>query len=184
MALSQYSNAWDGYAASKIAAYNASWKWMEKQKPQFDLINILPGPIVGAGDFFASQEDIASSMNKAIIAVLTGTDGIGPFAANTVHVQDVANLHVWSLKPEIKGNQNFLAASGGLHGAEWDDANYIARAYFPEKVGDGTFKLCGNQPTRKVKVDAYRTEKTFGFTFMPFEEHVRDIAQQYIELSA
>jgi nucleoside-diphosphate-sugar epimerase len=40
------------YAASKTLGEKAAWKWMEEEKPSFDLVTILPGFIWGVSTFF------------------------------------------------------------------------------------------------------------------------------------
>lgn len=40
----------------------------------------------------------------------------------------------------------------------------------------------GYQPTLKVNWNAHKTEETFGFKFMTYEEMVVGVTEQYLEL--
>ena len=42
-----YQYEFQAYSASKAAAYNATLKWMEERKPNFDVVNLAPSFIMG-----------------------------------------------------------------------------------------------------------------------------------------
>ena len=48
--------------------------------------------------------------------VLGGDSGWGAVPSTSVHVADIARLHVEALDPKIEGNQSFLAVSEGETG--------------------------------------------------------------------
>jgi nucleoside-diphosphate-sugar epimerase len=183
----EYSNAWDGYGASKVEAFNATWKFVEEEKPSFEVIQILPGPIVGPGELYTSRKDYDGGMNKPIVSIISGEQAEGSFSANTVHVADVAELHVLALNPAIEGNTSYMATAGGLTGAHWNDAIDIVKKEFPDKVSDGTLPNNGSHKTSTLRVDASKTEKEFGklgFRFKEYPEQVRDLVSQYVTLKA
>ena len=102
--------------------------------------------------------------------------------STSVHVEDVARLHVEALNPKIEGNQSFLAVSEGERGTRWPEAIEIVNRNFPEAVKKGILPNNGTSMTKRTKVDASRTEKVFGFKFQSYEEQVKSVVKQYLSL--
>ena len=46
----------------------------------------------------------------------------------------------------------------------------------------GVLPLGGKQPTKKVRLDASRTEEVFGIRFEGYETQVKSVAKHYLEL--
>lgn len=103
-------------------------------------------------------------------------------AGSSVSVHDTAKIHVLALDPKIEGNQNFITAGDGVEGVVWEDALEIVKRKFPEAVKSGVLPLGGKQPTRKVRVDAKRTEEVFGIKFEGLEEQVESVVGHYLKL--
>jgi nucleoside-diphosphate-sugar epimerase len=102
--------------------------------------------------------------------------------STSVHVEDVARLHVEALNPKIEGNQSFLAVSEGERGTRWEDAIDIVNRNFPEAVKKGVLPNNGTAGTKRTRLDASRTEEVFGFKFQSYEEQVKAVARQYLSL--
>ncbi len=58
----------------------------------------------------------------------------------------------------------------------------IVKREFPEAVKKGVLPLGGKQPTKKVRLDASRTEEVFGIRFEGYETQVKSVAKHYLEL--
>jgi len=179
-----FQSEFEAYAASKVHALQASNKFIEEKKPRFDVINILPTFVFGRNELVTDAKDITTGTNGILFGPVLGNKAEIPLPGTSVHVNDVAWLHVQALDPKIPGNQNFPANSHGLEGVVYDDALRIVAQHYPDAVAKGLLPINGTQPTKKVKFDASRTEETFGMKFESFEEQLRSLTDQYIKLKA
>ena len=168
------------YFASKAAALNAAEEWMKTSRPRFDLNHISPAFVVGKNELEATPEDIVIGSNAAAFGHVLGMNP-GPTPSLSVHVNDIAKMHVLALSPKIAGNQLFIGVSENSN-TRWENSFDIVRKYFPEAVADGTFPLTGENPTLKVNFDNSWTQKTLGMEFVGYEEQVRSVAEHYLEL--
>ncbi|RDW73281.1 NAD(P)-binding protein-8 [Coleophoma cylindrospora] len=178
-----YSHPFEAYAASKVHSLIGTKDFIATKKPKWDVINIMPSFVIGDNELVADPKLITDGTNGAAFAQVLGSDsGWGPTPGSSVHVADVARLHVEALNPQIEGGQNFLAVSGGEHGTVWSDALDIVNRNFPKAVAKGVLPNNGTSITKRIKVDASRTEKVFGFKFLSYEEQVKSVTKQYLEL--
>ncbi|KAH9211368.1 hypothetical protein DL95DRAFT_511208 [Leptodontidium sp. 2 PMI_412] len=182
-ASSRFDMPMQAYAASKGLARAATYNFLEEEKPQFDIINIMPSMVIGKNELNTKKEDLEIGTNGIAIGPLTGIKQQMPNLGVSVHVNDVAKAHLDALNPAIPGNQDLLCSSGGLEGTCWDDAKDIARKFYSKQVTDGLFNLTGTSPSRPIRLDASETEKIFGWKFASFESQVRSVADHYIELA-
>ncbi|KAM0249168.1 hypothetical protein ACHAQJ_009175 [Trichoderma viride] len=179
-----YNFEFQAYSASKVAALNDSEAWVAENKPAFDLISILPGWIFGPDELAITSADFENaSTNSVLLGVLRGSESDIPFNSNAVHVDDTAQLHVEALNPKIPGNQAFMATADGIDGMVWQEGIDIIKKHFPEAIADGRLKTTGKQPTAVVRVDSKKTEDTFGIQFLGFEEQVKSLVNQYLEVT-
>ncbi|KAL8668351.1 MAG: hypothetical protein Q9168_007022 [Polycauliona sp. 1 TL-2023] len=163
-------------------AYKASQEFLRTEKPHFTIINIMPTFVVGKHELFTTPEDISSKTTNAIALAPIFGDGLPfPFPGCTVHIDDVAKIHVAALDPEIEGNQNFLVNAGGLAGIQWNDAKEIVRKRFPDAVDKGLLPLQGSTETRTMKVDGSKAERVFNFKYKDFEEQIVSVMEYYLE---
>ncbi|KAH8658986.1 hypothetical protein BGZ61DRAFT_567156 [Ilyonectria robusta] len=172
------------YGAAKALALAATKRFVEEEKPSFDVVNILPSMVIGRNDLNTKKEAVSSGTNNSVMGPLLGTKTEMPTLGVSVHVNDVARAHVDALNPSIPGNRNFICSSGGLDGTTWDDAKNIAKRCYGKSVSDGVFTLDGTAPTRPIRLDASETEKVFGWKFTGFEDQVKSVADHYLELLA
>jgi hypothetical protein len=91
------------------------------------------------------------------------TDGI---SGASISVDDVAELHVLALNPNISAGR-YLASARGKGGRVWTDALDIVKRNFPEAFGT-IFATEGNPTVTPLNINTSKTEKTFGFTFQRF----------------
>jgi nucleoside-diphosphate-sugar epimerase len=179
-----YSVEFQAYSASKVAALNASEAWVKENSPNFDLISVLPGWVFGRDELCTAAADFKTgSTNSVLLGLLTGSRSDDPMMGNMSFVDDVAQVHIRSLDPKVEGNQAFIVTSDGIDGAQWEDATETVRKCFPEALSDGRLKSNGKQPTAVVRVDAGKTEKTFGIHLTSFEGQVKSLVSQYLDVT-
>ncbi|KAH8890599.1 NAD(P)-binding protein [Thozetella sp. PMI_491] len=172
------------YSASKARAFEATEQWMAENKPSFNLINIEPTFVLGRDETITDPSAIGKGANGVLIGPILGQASTQPSPGVTVHVDDVALMHVRSLDPKIRGSQDFLANSHPPKGIEWSESFDIIKKHYPKQTAEGIFKVDTTErpPTAILRVDSTKAEKTFGFTFKSFEEQVLSVASQYLEL--
>eukprot|EP01117_Protostelium_nocturnum_P015540 TRINITY_DN6043_c0_g1_i1.p1 TRINITY_DN6043_c0_g1~~TRINITY_DN6043_c0_g1_i1.p1 ORF type:complete len:336 (+),score=110.06 TRINITY_DN6043_c0_g1_i1:48-1055(+) len=161
------------YRASKVEAEKAAWKFVEEEKPDFDIATILPtfvfGPVI-------HPVKDAQSINLSvglIYSALKGEEINEEMRPNYVDVRDVAEAHILAMeKPEASGNR-FIVSSGHFG---WGQVNGILRRNFPESK------------TRKPKNDQDRgdfgqpasnkkAKEILGIQFIQLEETVVETAK-------
>ncbi|RSL54081.1 hypothetical protein CEP54_010090 [Fusarium duplospermum] len=167
------------YQASKIAALNASEAWMKKHNPKFDMVSTLPAWIFGKNEFATKADDLMGGSNATLLNVLKGTESKVPVNSAVVSVHDCAQAHLLALNPSVKGGQAFIA--GQLERLE--DANSIARKYFPEAFTKGIFSDTCRQATTRIPQNNETAETVLGLQLQSFEDVVKEVAGQYWELS-
>ena len=178
------SNTRIAYWVSKIKALNASEEFMEREKPGFELINVMPSYVVGPNALDTKPEDILSTTNNMVFPQILGTDVAAPVTGVTVSVDDVALVHVLALNPDVPGNISLAANSGGNGYVTIEDAVEIVKRRFPEAVADGRLKPTGKMTTRKVTFDGTKTEEILGFKFKNYETQIVETTQHYLNLLA
>ena len=176
-----YPNFFVAYAASKVRAYNATLDFIEKEKPAFPVINILPTFVVGRNELATTPDTVNAGSNRlALINVLGGNDPAGR-VCNTVHVDDVAEIHVKALQSSVEGNQNFLATSSDSQNVAWDDALEIVKKHFPAEVQSGLLPCTGSVKSIGRRVDTTPAEKTFGIKWKSFEDQIVELVSWYVQ---
>ena len=177
-----FDDAFAAYCASKVRSRNATTDFVKAQKPHFDVINVMPTFVIGRSELVQSPEEaVTHGTNKYALLAPLGKKLDWPTPGATVHVDDVARIHILSLDPKVKGSQNFSASSGYN---KYNSACEIVRKRFPEAVKKGVFSLDGDLPSSKALVDASKTEDVLGFKFLDWESQVFSVAEHYLELLA
>ncbi|RHZ70718.1 hypothetical protein CDV55_106133 [Aspergillus turcosus] len=177
-----YQFEFQAYAAGKAVALNEAESWQREQKPGFDIIKVLPGWIFGRDELSTTADDLKSGSNSVLLSFLTGNQSDQPFNGNSAHVDDCAKVHVLALDPAVKENESFVVSSDGVNGMQWSDAIEVVKRFFPDAVADGRLKTTGKQPTLLLRIDAQKTEETFGFKLAGYEEQVKSLVGQYLQM--
>ena len=175
-----FGGLFPAYGAGKVAALNATENYVRTQSPHFDINHIGPAFVIGRHELAGNRAEILSTTNAAAIGHVVGP-GAGPTPSTSVFVDDVARMHVLALDPKIPGGKFFLGVSEDSN-TRWDDALDIAKKHFPEAVKDGRFPLTGTNPTKRLIFDNEYTKRTLGIDFASFEEQVKSVAKNYLEL--
>ena len=174
-----FGGIFPAYGASKVAALNATEEYVRAHKPHFDINHIGPAFVIGKKELATTRADLLDGTNGAVGHVL-GTAG-GPTPSTSVFVDDIAKMHVLALDPKVPGGQFFLGVSEDSN-TKWEDAFGVVKRNFPEAVADGTFPLGGSNPTKRLIFDNEYTKTTLGIEFAGFEEQVKSVAGQYLDL--
>lgn len=186
--VSKLTAGFEAYGASKVIARNASEEWRLREKPAFDVVNINPSFVLGRDELAESAESLlGGGTNRLVLSVALGQKRDSPLGGTTVHVEDVARAHVLALDSKIPGNTSYALNSnnptGSTGGSNFNDIPAIVAKNFPQAVANGSLPNDGFWTVVPVKYDASKTEKTFGFTHLSFEQQVKDVVGQFLELS-
>lgn len=168
--------------------FNATREWMDTHKPVFDVINIQPTVVIGRDETITNAKDITKGTNNFVTGpLLLGSilgDEYPVWAGVSVHLDDVALMHVRSLDPSIAGNQDFLATSQHPDGVEWAQVFDIVERAYPKECADGIFEIhTKSRPgSRRLRISSAKAEQAFNIKFKTFEEQVISVVDHYLEL--
>lgn len=178
----------EAYWASKALARLATRSFISTHNPHFDYINFLPSVVIGPDERIPRNGSTASLLQGTRAAVMapaltSALNSPFPYVGVPVHVADVARAHVDAVEGRIPGNAEYILSSDTPEGVEWDrDVRAVARKYFGEEVEKGLLSLDGSLTSIKWRLDGGETERVFGWEFRGFEETVRGMMGQYLEL--
>ncbi|KAE9371215.1 NAD(P)-binding protein [Stipitochalara longipes BDJ] len=179
-----FANPLDAYLGSKVIAFQAVGEFIAKEKPAYEVINILPGYIIGRNDLVTDSEHFLQGTNRMAFGQILGQPSLYALPSITAYAKDAARAHVLSLDPQIPGNQSFVISSDGLHGTTWGDAIDIIRDHYSDKVIKAAgFELdAGKTPTARVSMDSTYSQNILGFEFKSYKEQVLSLSNHYLEL--
>ncbi|KAL4881920.1 NAD(P)-binding protein [Aspergillus karnatakaensis] len=184
----------EAYWISKGLARKATHDFIASRSPSFDFVNLLAGVVIGPDDRLIPSETNTPIPASAVLegtrasvlapALTADLNSPFPYVAVPVHVSDVAKSHVDAVDSDlVPGNTEYILASDTPEGVNWDkDVQRVARKYFSKEVETGLLKLEGSLTTIKWRLDASETERVFGWKHTDFEETVKGLIAQYLEL--
>jgi nucleoside-diphosphate-sugar epimerase len=177
---------WAAYPASKRIAHDTATKFMETERPNFDLVRILPAYVQGRNHLVTDKDKLRSGSNDVMMDLVLGKKAPAPRFASTVLVDDVAKMLVLSLDPKhARGGENYIAAgSPSGKGIKWEDVAEIAKELFPAAVESGVLPLGGRQESVTVDYDVRKSEEAFGIRFADLRTQVKSLVGQYVELAS
>ncbi|KAG6008455.1 hypothetical protein E4U21_004477 [Claviceps maximensis] len=178
-----FANDFAAYNASKALSFAAAKEFVQKNTPSFDVIHILPVLVLGRDDTVSNVSSITKGTNGILMGPLLGQTRDFSLTGATVHVSDVAKMHVLALDPKIKGNQDFLAAAESS--IDWAESFDIVKRRYPEQCAEGIFEmdeLARLPPTVKTSIDNSRARNVLGIEFKTFEEQVVSVVDHFLEL--
>ncbi|KAK4929018.1 hypothetical protein LTR49_004215 [Elasticomyces elasticus] len=178
-----YGSSIEAYFASKTLSRIATRKFMEEEKPEFELVNLLPTVVFGPDELAKDAPGLVTSGNYLALGPFLDVN-VPQMMGATVHVDDVARAHIDALKPSVQGNKDYILSSDAPDGFDWEGAqNYVGKS-FPEAVEKGTLKLGASLSARAWRLDIRETEKGFGWKLVSFEETLKELVGQYLKLVA
>lgn len=178
-----FANPFAAYTASKALSFQATDDFVAKHKPSFNIVRILPVYVIGRDDTVTDVSQIAKGTNGLVMGPLLGYAREGKLSGGTVHVDDVAKLHILALDPAISDNQDFLASNPTA--IEWTESFDIVKRKYPAQYAAGLFKFdsIAEPESGPSQVDTSKATKTFGIQFKSFEEQVISVVDHYLELA-
>lgn len=161
-----FANFFVAYASAKITAYKTTQDFIARDNPAFDVVTIIPSFILGKNELVTDPERITVGSNGHLFTQILGQHTF-PLVGHTVHVDDVARVHVSALDPKIPGNACYIVSSGGLDGIVWADALKIVAENYPKAVAAGTLPNNGSRATLpfKLAIQARRWKSRGGFWY-------------------
>ncbi|KAK3347638.1 hypothetical protein B0H65DRAFT_152164 [Neurospora tetraspora] len=172
-----YKSEFAAYAASKCRALQVAEEYMETERPFFDAVYIHPGFVLGANTAATTEKEAMKGTNSMLAALLLGHNQ-GVYAGVSVHVEDVARVHVEALSPKILGGQSFILGEQ----VRWTDAIDIAEKEFPELFASKLLTTSGYYQTVSIPIDTSLTRDTFGMDFISFADQVKSMVQHWAKV--
>lgn len=174
-----YKSNFAAYQASKVAALLEADAWVARERPGFEVVHLHPGFVLGPHLGATTPQELMRSTNSSVLALLLGQRGLS-FPGAVVHVEDVARAHVAALSPRVVvyGGGGFILSQP----ARWNDAIGVAKRAFPKGFESRTLVERGDLGTIDLPMDTATAERALRFEFRGFEEQVRSVVGQYLEL--
>jgi nucleoside-diphosphate-sugar epimerase len=176
-----YPSDFHAYSASKIAALEATDNFVRDNKPHFEVISIKPSMVIGKNELITNAGEYIAGTNMIALGPVLGNKSPMKVVGATVHVDDVALVHVKALDPGVPV-RTYIANSDDYAGTVWQNATRVVAEHFPEAVAKGVLPNNGVQETRRFRVNARDTEEIMGVKFKNFEEQVKSVITHYLEL--
>ncbi|KAJ5375701.1 NAD-dependent epimerase/dehydratase [Penicillium concentricum] len=186
-----FSTAMEAYWASKALARVATKAFVNHALPKFDFVNLLPSVVIGPDDRLdadptATVNSLLQGTRAAVLApaLTSSLNSSFPYVGTPVHVADVARAHVDAVDAgTVPGNSEYILSSDTPNGVVWDrDVQVACRKFFPEEVANKRLPLEGSLTAIKWRLSSRQTEETFGWQFTGFEETMRQLLSQYLQL--
>ncbi|KAL9038265.1 MAG: hypothetical protein Q9214_005351 [Letrouitia sp. 1 TL-2023] len=176
-----YPSVHEAYHASKVGAFQATNSFLTSSPPHFPIVFLLPSFVLGPHPLATTPTDLSfpACSTSVLLAPLIGQGIPFPIAGNTVHIDDVARIHIAVLNEKKVGTNDLIVLDSG--GVEWDSAKEIVRRRFTEEVERGLLPCEGAAETKKYKVNSAKGRELFG-NWKGWEEQVEDTVNQYLEL--
>ncbi|KAJ2962388.1 hypothetical protein NQZ79_g2575 [Umbelopsis isabellina] len=169
------------YCASKKFAELAAFKFVEEQKPSFDIATMcMPmvfGPIVHR---IKKMDDLNTSVANIWSLVNGSSKEVPPTDFPVwVDVRDTAEAHVAALTNEKASNQRFLLGAGNYVN---EQITAIAKKQFPDKNIPGDVSQI-NAESKGFKIDGSKAEKVLlGRPYITLQKCITDTVSQLYEL--
>ncbi|KAI8917655.1 hypothetical protein DFJ77DRAFT_457215 [Powellomyces hirtus] len=167
------------YAASKTEAEKAAWRFVEENKPTFDIATINPSFVFGPQFYPVGTESDIRCTPKILYSYIKGdVTEVLPRKPlqNYVNVRDVARAHLVAATEPRAAGKRFLLVAGG-----WSSARVaeIIRRNFPHlrKVPTGSL-----DETFVEDVDSSASKDVLGIRCLGLEETVVDTIKSFKHL--
>lgn len=168
------------YAATKSIAQETAETFLKIQPRTFDLVVLMPSFVLGADPLVKNLGGLMVGSNGILMNHLPG-QRMAPMIKTSIHIDDVAKLHVQALDLLIPAGR-YLVSSGGLEGTNWVGAFAIMEKRFPGKVGKDFVKGGDQVSFVDMSMDTEKVEKAFRIQFRNFEKQMKDVAGNYLDL--
>jgi nucleoside-diphosphate-sugar epimerase len=171
----------EAYWASKALAWDTTVKFIDKKKPAFDIVTLMPSVVLGKHDLDPSRICEPVTATFFMLAPLIGVEISFNIIGHSVHVDDVGRCHVLALnKKKVPGNTNYLISSEAPNGVLWDDVKELCKELYPRIVSEKMLPSNGSVPTAIFKFDLSKADQVFGKNQKGFKEQLKDTVDQYL----
>lgn len=151
-------NPYEAYIASKAIVEKKVWKFVETEKPSFDIITLLMTYVFG--DVLIKSDNKPSGTNALLWGTLKN-GAQGGMMEQTVHVRDVADAHLRSLNAFVEGNQRFIIANDSTN---FENAFELVKKEFPNETWN-----FGNIISTNVTYDNRKAKEVLGIKYRSFK---------------
>jgi len=152
---------------------------VEKHKPGFDVVYLIPSLVIGPNALANTLEQFMSKRtNTLLMKLLLREKAPMPPLGSSISIQDVVELRIKALNSEAKAGEYLVTRPSH----EQVDAKAVVEKHFPKAVG-GAISLGGKLGSIKIDVNVEKIEKVFKFIFQNFEEQVKGVVANYLELT-
>lgn len=167
--ISEYENSGNpgiAYVESKKQSMAAVNEFLAQNKPQYDVVHVLPAFVQGRNETVTSVKELRErvSSNTALVNFVLGAKSERPIPANFVLLDDVAAAHVAALS------------------AKNDAIDPVVKKLFPKEVESGLLPLGGSQAGWYAPFDSSKTTEKLGVKFHGLEDIVKSLVGQLVEL--
>jgi nucleoside-diphosphate-sugar epimerase len=173
-----YANEFEAYAASKVAALHEAEAWMSTHNPNFDVVHLHPSFVEGRNDLALHTREVLKGTNAIVLSIALGKQFDHSTMGATVHLEDVARVHVQALDGLVPGNASYILSQY----TEWDEVTEIVSRNFPDAIKKGILPNSGSASTHPVFIDSSLAEEIFGFQHRGLEEQVKSVVGHYLEV--
>lgn len=174
----------DKYKASKTLAEKTAWKFVEENKPSWDIATINPPMVLGP---IIHQVESPEKLNTSVAgfwAYIQGkkkNEDLQPSFGNWVDVRDVAEAHYKALiTPEAGGNR-FIVSAGPYCGQDIVD---IIHSWPGDKIKSVPVGKPGTGPEIDAKANVFVGKKAhdvLGFHYTKLYISVEDMYKSLVE---
>lgn len=166
-------------------AEKAAWDFVEKEKPNFDLVTINPPLVLGPIVSYLNSLDAINTSNQRVRDIVQGRfkERIPPTGMWLfVDVRDVALAHIRAIEVAEAGGKRFLVAAGFFSNKVLVEA---VRETHPELESKLPSKDYPNDfPSELYEIDTTRSKEVLGMTYRPFKETVADTVKSLQDAGA
>lgn len=167
----------NAYRASKTLAESEAWKFVEANKPPFDLVSINPPLVLGP---IIHQVNDPENLNTSASNIWKLMHGGKPTAGVAVDVRDTAKAHVEALLRADAGGQRFAPSAGTYTYQEVSDIVRATKLPIPDEWKQGTLKDINDQKSA-FDLDGSKCERGLGVQYHTFKQTIEDTLTSFID---
>jgi len=172
------------YRGSKKFAELEAWKFVEREKPQFDLVTLCPPMVFGPVVHPVPNVARLNESNATLWSVAAGADPLPTARVPAwIDVRDLAEAHVQALLNPAAGGKRYVPAAGEPFSYELA-ADIIKEEFeWARKTVTGNYES-GKKMPPTYRLDGETVSKELGVTYRSFRETVVDFVRQVKETIA
>ncbi|EXJ66169.1 uncharacterized protein A1O5_10785 [Cladophialophora psammophila CBS 110553] len=173
------------YWVSKTLAEKVSWKFMQTQKPHYDLVVLNPPMVYGPLRHSVTSIEDVNVSNYNIWRDFLNSTKSSSIPKEWVHadidVRDLAEAHYRAAFTLKGGNKRYLIARGRISNQEIAD---ILRKYFPEAHDRIPIGQPGTQsfPDNAFDIDGDEAKRDLDLTYRSYDETFKDLGRQLLDI--